>query len=504
MRKTASGYRLVFGYLGLFVAFVGIGLLLPLLALISYPEEAGDWYCFVIPGIGAILLGIALFMLVAKRDKSQLGKHQDSVLLVLVWVAAILISAIPFLIKGVFNFTDAIFETTSAHATVGLSVLDPKYLTEGPDGEYLHLFVLYRSILCFVGGVGLVLIITSAISDRYGMKLYIAEGHNDKLMPNLAKSARMIFSIYFGITALGVILYVIAGMPLFDAIVHSISAVATGGFSSRPEGIMYFANHPNFWAFQVISVVIMVLGATNFLLTFFIITGRFKRVIKDCEVRLFLALALIFIPLCILAVYFGGSVNSFGEAISTGTFTFFTASTTTGFANVQNIRSLGQAALMLVVFLNIMGGCMGSTAGGIKLYRMAVAVKSFYWSTKESTSSKNTIYPHYISRFGEEREVDAREMSVTLGYIFLYGTLLFVGAVFITLFDKGATTFGDALFEYSNAISSTGLSLDVCKTCTVASKWTLIIGMLAGRLEILPIYFALFRGVKDIFRKETY
>lgn len=502
MRKTASGYRLIFGYLGLFIAFVGLATLLPLFALFAYPEEAGDWYCFVIPGVGAIALGIVLFVtLIANRNKAQLGKHQDSVLLLLVWVTAILISATPFLIKGIFNFTDAIFETASGYGTVGLSVMDPIYLTEG---SYLHLFVLYRSVLCFIGGVGLVLIVTSAISDRYGLKLYLAEGHNDKLMPNLAKSARLIFSIYFGITALGTILYVLAGMPVFDAIVHSISAVATGGFSSRPEGIMYFQNLPNFWAIQIISVVIMVMGATNFLLTFFIITGRFKKVWRDCEIRLFIALCAIFIPLFILAVWFSGATDNFGQAMAQGTFTFFTSSTTTGFSNVNDIAELGHGVLMLVVFMNIMGGCMGSTAGGIKLYRMAVAVKSFYWSTREMTAPTNVIFPHYIYRFGEQKEVDNRETSNTLGYIFLYGTLLFVGATLISIAGSGDISFGDALFEFSNAISSTGLSVKVCTRGNATVRWILSIGMLAGRLEILPIYFAFFRGARDIFKKETY
>ena len=223
MKKTASGYRLIFGYLGLFITFIGITMLLPLLVLFAYPQEAADWYCFAAPGGAAILVGIALFMLIFKRDKAQLGKHQDAILLVLIWLISIFIAAVPFIIKGQLSFTESIFETTSAFGTIGLTVFSPECFES-------HIFVLYRSIICFLGGIGLVLIITSAISDRYGLKLYIAEGHNDKLMPNLAKSARLILGIYIGIILLGTGLFVLAGMPLFDALIHSISAVATGGF----------------------------------------------------------------------------------------------------------------------------------------------------------------------------------------------------------------------------------------------------------------------------------
>ena len=227
MRKTASGSRLIFGYLGLCIGSVGFAILLPLLAGFAYPDEfKADWYCFVIPGVSAILGGAGLFMLIARRIKAPLAKHQDSILLVLIWLCAIFISAVPFLLEKDMNlsFTDALFETTSCYATVGLSIFK--------ESDYVHhLFVLYRSVLCFLGGIGLVLIITSAISDRYGLKLYLAEGHNDKLMPNLARSARVILLIYSGFMVFGFLLYMLAGMTPYDAIVHSVSAFATAGFS---------------------------------------------------------------------------------------------------------------------------------------------------------------------------------------------------------------------------------------------------------------------------------
>lgn len=499
MRKTASGYRLILGYLGLFIVFVGVATLLPLLTYIFYPEEAGDWYCFVIPGGGAILLGSFMFgLLIAGRYKAQLGKHQDMILLVLVWLSAIFISAVPFLIKGNLDFTNSIFETTSAYATIGLTVFDESDLA-------LHAFVIYRSILCFLGGIGLVLIMTSALSDRYGLKLYMAEGHNDKLMPNLARSARLILSIYAGITVLGVILYVLAGMPVFDAIIHSISGVATGGFSSRSQGIMYFADSPRFWAIQVISIFLMLAGATNFLLTFFLLTGRFKRFFRDCEVRLLFWLFVVFIPIFTLSSYFGGKDLSFGKAFVSGSFTFISAITTTGFSNIQDLKLLGQGTIFLVTIINVIGGGIGSTAGGVKQYRLAVALKSFHWSTKEAVASENTIYPHYIWRFGEEKELDQKEISASFSYILLYVLIMVTGGFLVTLFEGGASYgYGTGLFEFSNAISSTGLSFGIYKYRPTGVKWTLIAGMFAGRLEIFPIFYAFYRVVRDVFRKETY
>ena len=496
MKKTASGYRLILGYLGLFIAFVGVAILLPLLAIPAFTSEASDWYCFAIPGGGAILLGAAMFMLVARRSKAQLGKHQDAILLVLIWLCAIFISAVPFLIKGNLSFTDALFETTSCYATVGLSVFKAS--------DYnLHLFVLYRSVLCFLGGIGLVLIITSAISDRYGLKLYVAEGHNDKLMPNLARSARVILAIYTGFMVLGIALYMIAGMGWYDAVVHSVSAVATAGFSSHPEGLVYFSSFSSYWAIQVVSIFLMLLGATNFVLALFLITGRFKKVFKDSEIKFFGWLCLIFIPLFLLAALLGGAKQSFGTTFVESTFTFISAITTTGFANVANLTTLGEGVLLLVVLMTIIGGGMGSTSGGVKQYRIVIALKSFIWSTKEATASPNTIFPHYIYRCGQEKEVDQQEVASSFGFIVVYILVLLLGGLFVSIFNNNLD-YGHSLFEFANALSCTGLSVGVTTASSIGAKWTLIAGMFLGRLEILVIFLAFFRGFRDLFRKETY
>ena len=504
MKKTASGYRLIFGYLGLFIAFIGITMLVPLLALFAFPEEAGDWYCFAAPGGAAILVGIALFMLIFKRDKAQLGKHQDAILLVLIWLTSIFIAATPFIIKGDLSFTESVFESTSAFGTIGLTIFKPECYDA-------HLFVLYRSIICFLGGIGLVLIITSAISDRYGLKLYIAEGHNDKLLPNLAKSARLILTIYVLIILLGMGLYCLAGMKPFDALIHSISAVATGGFSSKPEGLVYFQNLEgcNWPAIQAISCVLMIMGAVNFLLHMFLITGKFKKVWRDCEIRTFLILALIFIPLFFLAVFAHYDWQDPLKALSEGSFTFISSITTTGFANTQIIADpasgvvgIGEAALFLVVICNIIGGGMGSTAGGVKQYRLAIACKSFYWSTRERLSSSNYIYPHYVWRCGEDKEIKANDSSEAFSYIIVYIATLLIGGLITTFAAGGDTTFGVGLFEFSNALSSTGLSNGLCQL-NAGVQWTLIVGMFLGRLEILSIFFALYRLGRDILRKET-
>lgn len=493
MRKTASGYRLIFGYLGIFLIVIGAICLLPLIMLIPFSAEVQYAKNFYIPGIASIVIGVALSFLICKRDKAKLGRHQDSVLLVLLWILAILICAVPFVMSGNMSFTESVFESTSGFATVGLTRFNMF------DS---HIYIFYRSLILFFGGIGLVLVVTSAISDRYGLKLYIAEGHNDKLMPNLAKSARIILGIYVAYIAVGTVAYILSGMDWFDAINHSISALATGGFSSRKGGILECAGNQT--AIQIISVVLMLLGGTNFLIHFFLITGKFKRVRRDLEIRFFVILVLVFIPLFFVACLLGGNNLTAWEAFKYGSFTFVSSITTTGFSNVASIPSLGNAAMFLIIIMCVIGGGMGSTAGGCKQYRVALALKSFYWNIAGRSKSKRIIHPHLIYRCGEQKQPEMYEILEAFGYIVLYLLVLAVGSFLTLMFAANAGfRFGDCLFEFANALSSTGLSCGLTAKANNGMLWTMTAGMFAGRLEILAIYFAAFRIVRDICRKET-
>ena len=178
MKKQAKGYRLIFGYLGIFLILIGIITMLPLILLTFYPGESNCWLSFFIPGMSSIGLGFLLFLLIYKRERTQLEKFQDSALLVMIWLSAILIGSVPFMLRGYttpdfakyrMNFSDAVFESTSGYTSTGLTVFNFDMSYPG-----YHIYTFYRSILLLFGGIGLVLIVTSAISDKYGLKLYTA------------------------------------------------------------------------------------------------------------------------------------------------------------------------------------------------------------------------------------------------------------------------------------------------------------------------------------------
>ena len=500
MKKVASGYRLILGYLGIFLAMVGVIILMPLilLAVPAYQDDVVYLPHFLIPGLATLVGGILLFtVMLLGREKAQLQKHQDSVLLILVWLSAIIISAVPFYMTGKMWFTEAIFESTSGYASVGLTRLP----TELYDS---HIFTFYRAVLQFFGGVGLVLIVTSAISDRYGLKLYTAEGHNDKVIPNLGKSARIILSMYVGFIILGMVALMIAGVNWFDALTHSISSIATGGFSSKANGMAGYSG--NQMAIEIITCVLMILGATNFVLHFMILLGKFKKVGKDIEMKTFGIVVLIFVPLMFLSYIISynqltGVNFTPWESIRYGTFTFISCITTTGYSNVPSGILMPAGAILLLTICNVIGGGMGSTAGGVKFYRLGIAVKSYYWTLRSRLSSKRYIYPTYIVRCGELKDVDKNDSNEAFGYILLYVLVMLVGAFFVSVL--GHYDFGSSLFEFSTALSGTGLSIGLTADANLAVLWILNVGMFIGRLEILVVFYAISRMVRDLLRKET-
>lgn len=503
MRKPASGYSLIFGYLGIFLVLIGLITLLPLVVLFFYPNESGVAINFYIPALATVVVGLLLAILLLKgREKEKLGKHQDFVLLVLVWLFAIIIGSIPFYLRGDMNFTQSIFESTSGFTSTGLTVFD--FAADHNLYGY-HVYTLYRSLLIFFGAVGLVLVLVSALSDRYGMRLYSSEGHNDKLIPNLAKSSRLILSIYSGIILLGTVAYMIAGMSFFDAINHAITAVGTGGFSTSAGGVLTVGG--NTIAIEIISMILMIAGATNFVIHLLIIQGKFKKAFRDIEVRFLLLMLLIFIPLFVASTYFTHSASigeiTFFDSLRLGAFYMISSITTTGFNSYQPIIYLGPSLIFMSSVLMMFGGALGSTSGGIKQLRVASTFKGVYYSLLNRISSKRIIRPRFYMRYGEDKEFSEEHYSESVSFVVLYILILFIGTIAITIVPVGIG-FDDAFFEVSSALTNTGLSVGI----THAGQhpgilWILSVVMFIGRLEIIAVYYSFLRLSRDIIKKET-
>lgn len=487
-KDSVSGYKLIFGYLGLFMMVLGIIILLPLLTIIFFPEELDNAKYFIVPGVSSIILGYFIHFYVLGKSKEKLQKYQDAILVLFIWIIAILISSIPFLLTGEYNFTQSIFETTSGYSTTGLSVVD---VAQTPK-----VFLMYRSLLQFIGGVGLVLILTSAISDRYGMRLYSAEGHSDKLLPNLARSARLILSIYTVYIIIGTILYRAFGMTFFDGLNHSIAAVSTGGFSTKANSIAFY-NSPSI---EIITIVLMFLGNTNFVVHLFLIKGKLKNVIKHIELKFLGILSLIFIPIMVIFVESNYQGN-FWDAFRIGLFQFVSGITTTGFQSVDSLLVLPNIVIFCIIILMIIGGGIGSTAGGIKQYRVALAIKNFYWNFKDRVTHKNVLRSNYINKFGKVIEVKKQDLIDTNSHITIYLLTLIIGTLIFTAYGHSLQ---NSLFEFASALGTVGLSVGIISyNSPPLLLWTTSFGMFMGRLEFYVVFVAFAKIFMDILKRKV-
>jgi len=296
-RTSTKGYRLVAGYLGIAAMLAGFIVLLPLVFLIAYPGEMPYAADFIAPGVASIIIGYLLSFLIKGKARGHLREHEDSMVIVAAWVIAILVSALPFMLTGRYDFAHAVFEATSGFSATGLSVVDVEHCP--------RVFLAFRSIMLLFGGIGIVLVMTSILSDRYGMRLYTAEGHGDRMLPNLLKSARTIIALYSGYIVAGTLLYIVFGMNWFDALNHSIAAVATGGFSTRARSIGFYNSFP----MELVTMALMVLGSTSFLVHRLLVKGKFDAWMRHGETKFPLVLIALTSPL-IGVLLLGGIATS--------------------------------------------------------------------------------------------------------------------------------------------------------------------------------------------------
>ena len=485
--KKLIGFPLIFSYLTMFMIVIGVIMMMPLISLFFDISEWQMSLNFLIPGLILIITGLSFQKFFKKFEKSQLARHQDAVLVVATWVIAILLSTIPLLLLG-YSFTHAAFEITSGYSTTGLSIVD---VTQAPK-----LLLLYRSFLQFFGGVGFVLVLTSAISDKLGMRLYQAEGHNDRLVPNLVKSGRIIMRIYVFYILLGIFFYVIFGMPLFDAINHSISAVATGGFSTKAASIGYYQS----LEIEIITMILMIFGGTNFFIHLLLFRRKFKDVFSHIELKVFGIIAFVSILFGTLSVM--NQMNlAFGESLRISSFQLISAITGTGYQNIDGFIALPSVLFFLIILTMILGAGTGSTAGGIKQYRIGLMAKAQYWQIKDMLSHKKTVRTKFINRLGKKMVIEQEDITQNYMFITTYIVVLLLGSFMIMLHGH---SFENSLFEFASTIGTVGLSVGILNASAPnVLLWTGTFGMFLGRLEFYVIFIAISKVVLDITHKQV-
>lgn len=579
--KPILGFKLLIGYFGLFMVLAGIIVAVPLLVLVFYFDCFYAWWYYLVPAACSLSVGIPLYSLIWRKNVGKLKTIEAMLLTILIWLIAIVINALPFLIwshmggynattystvpgidytksmdfssvlylqdkyyyvsggenHGFFYFTQAIFESTSGLCSVGLSLFPSEFInggvvkyynfqlfeyTVGESGmsEFLvgtEIFQFHRAWLSFIGGVGLVLILTSALSDKSSFQIYLLEGHSDKLMPNLAKSARTMFKIYIIFIIFGTVAYSCCGMSVFDAMCYSMAALSTGGFANHATSMAFYQialGTARAISIETITIILMVLGATSFLIHHFFIQRKYKNAFLHYENLAFILIAIVAVA-CITTGFltpmedtqlYSESYSSFTgyNGFRYGIFEFASAITTTGFCTISSYRSVDMApiAYFAIIFSMFIGGMSGSTAGGIKLNRICdifVAVKESIVSRVRKTE---VVHTPFVYKYGEKVPLDSDTMRESLSYAIIYSAAVLICSMVVV---GHGHSFADSIFEVASAYSGTGTSSGVSSIassqCQWGVLWTLSCSMLLGRLEIVIAFIIFIKAFREIQTK---
>ncbi len=473
---------------GALVFCVGLTMVFPIFFSLYY-HDAGLY-----PLIGSMALtlffGAALFFLFKNPDPRAAMNHREGMAITAIgWAAAGIFGALPFYLADSFaSPVDCVFESISGFTTTGASVMTD--IEAAPKG-----ILFWRSQTHLLGGMGIIVLSLAILPflGVGGMQLYKAEAPGpspDKLKPRIKDTASALWKVYLLITAILTVLLLFGGMDLFDALCHAFGTMATGGFSTRNASVAAF-NSPYIDA--VITVFMLVAGI-NFTLHYQLIKGRPLALWKDPECRTFLGIFAI-VTAASFAYIYGRDYQGAGEAVQYASFQAASILTTTGFATAdyELWPPLPQCLLILCMFI---GGCAGSTAGGMKVMRLSILGKHCY------RELVRLIHPRALTsvKFGG-RVVTAEVMSSLWGFFILWlGLLLFSALIVAASGVDVVTSFASVLACIGNigpGIGAVGPTENYAALPDLA-KWTLTLCMLLGRLEI---YTVIILFVPEFYRK---
>ena len=443
-------------------------------------------YAFSMPFSALITLLTGFILLIATRNhKDEKTTSRDGVYIVCIsWLVVSLFGAMPYLLsKSVPNFTDGFFEALSGFTTTGATIMTQ---IESLPKDIL----LWRSMTQWLGGLAIIVFTVAILPylGMSGMQLFVAEinGINyDKLHPRIMHTVRRIWGLYLFFTLLETLLLYFGDMDFYDAICHSMSTISSGGFSTRTESIGAFSNYS-----QVVVSVFMVLSGCNFSLLLLSLSWKSFALFKNQEFRNFLLYILI-ISIGIGLVLVFVCQMSFGNAFRQSFFSVISSLTTTGFF-VGNY-TIWPSFLWIVLFLLMfIGGCSGSTSGGVKIFRHLIFVKNSVLELKRIIHP-NAVLPVKVN----EKSISTGGVNKNLSFIFIYFLVFVVGSI-ILLFT--GADFNTAIGASVAALSNVGTGIGqvgpggTYVAFTLGSKWVLMLLMLLGRVELFSLITLLSRS----------
>lgn len=433
---------------------------------------------FVKTMISALLLGLLLWWPV-RHVRYELRLRDGFLITAFAWLLASLVAAMPFMLgTPQLSFTDAMFESVSGLTTTGATTIN------GLD-ELPRSLLLYRQLLNFYGGLGIVLLAVAIMPMLRvgGMQLFRAEAtgptKDTKLTPRIAETAKALWKVYLGLNLICALAYWAAGMSLFDAVCHALSTVATAGFSTHDASFAYWGNP----MIEIVAIVFMLIGGINFGLHYVAWQRATMAPYQaDTELRFFMLLALLASLLVGLVLWLSGHYSGLGEALRHGAFQAVSNLTTTGFT-LDDFSIWPSFLPLLLILVAFVGGSSGSTSGGMKLARVVMAIRQGLREVKQLVHPKG----QFIVTMGGRRVSENIVLSVG-GFCTLY--VLCFGAVMLALSATGidlVTAFSAAATSINNLGPGLGDASVHFGNLPPAAVWICSFAMILGRLEVFTL-----------------
>jgi trk system potassium uptake protein TrkH len=468
-------FKLILSILGLLLTINGAAMLLALPFSIYFKE---DWRPIIYSSAITIFAGLPVWLLLHKNTKRELKRRDGYLVVTLGWVVMSFFGALPFIISGVIpSLTDAFFETISGFTTTGASILND--IESAPKG-----ILVWRSLTQWIGGMGIIVLAVAIlpILGIGGMQLFGAESPGispDKLKPRIKDTAKRLWAIYVGLTVLEAILLMLGGMTFFDAVNHSLTTMATGGFSTKNASIAYYTSP----YIQYVITFFMVLAGTSFTLTYFMLKRQFQKVFSNEEFVVYLSFLLLATILITGFVHYA-SDQSFETSFRESLFQVVSVVTTTGYVS-EDYTSWTPLITMAFFALMFIGGSAGSTAGGIKVVRHIILFKNSFLEMKRQLHPAAVI-PVRLNRKAINQDVTFNVLAFIIIYflIFSLGSIVmaWVGMDFQSALGAVATSLGNI----GPGIGSVG-PVNNFHHVSDTGKWVLSFLMLLGRLELFTV-----------------
>jgi len=472
-------YFLVFHLLGMILRVEAV-LMVPAM-LIGF-SWGGDGMAFLTSAAVTLAVGQLLCLLPTKGMKMQ--RRDGFACVALCWIVLSLFGALPYVFSGVLpNYVDAVFETVSGFTTTGSTVLT--FMEGQPRG-----ILFWRAQTQWMGGVG-VLVLALALVPKLGEgTVYLMRAESpgpikSKLTPRLGDTAKILYSIYIGLTALETVALRLAGMTWYEAVTHAFTTISTGGFSVMDASIAAYHSPAVEW----IVIIFMFLSGINFSLLYFALRRNFKAVFQSEELRSYTLMALIASAFIAFNLIVHAGAPFCLQTITDAVFQVVTLMTTTGYMTADYVLwpTFSQIVLVIVMFA---GACAGSTAGGIKQIRVVLLMKSL------RREVQRILHPRVVTTIRSDGDrVDEATLSGISLFFFAYIFFLLVGTLIVAWDDVGL---GTAFTASLTCISNVGPAFDSLgptgnfSALSAVSKVFLSLNMLLGRLEIMPLLLLLF------------